>query len=179
MSLWVFIQTESPNLWPFLLVQPQLSFTFYHCFPGHFLLAFLPQWFCLTSNLFPLFLRGWLFLCVLHSLPRSSEHIAIWRCPQTQTFPQGKPSRLQFQCKTANIRVFFEAVLHFEPFKKQWWNRQSSWTIQGGRKCQGTEREFRLSRNSEDLGPDDCPYCKETGEPQSCRRSVLGGWFSE
>ena len=108
--------------------------------PGHFLLAFLPQWFCLTSNLFPLFLRGWLFLCVLHSLPRSSEHIAIWRCPQTQTFPQGKPSRLQFQCKTANIRVFFEAVLHFEPFKKQRWNRQSSWTIQGGRKCQGTER---------------------------------------
>ena len=122
------------------LVQPQLSFTFYHCFPGHFLLAFLPQWSCLTSNLFPLFLRGWLFLCVLHSLPRSSEHIAIWRCPQTQTFPQGKPSRLQLQCKTTNIGVFFEAVLHFEPFKKQRWNRQRSWTVQRGRKCQGTER---------------------------------------
>lgn len=55
-----------------------------------------------------------------------SDHAAIWHCPGIYKSPLGKPSRLQIKCRTPNIRVHFEAVLHIEPFKRQ----QGKWTEQ-------------------------------------------------
>lgn len=182
MSLWAFIQIESPNLWHFLLVQLQLSFTFYRCFPGHILLAFLPQWFCLTSNLFPLFLRGWLFLCVLHSrthchvlLNTLQSNVAHRHRHSPKGSRQGHNSSVRLRISESSLKLCSTLNL----------SRNSDGTDRAVEQFKEDEnaREQKDSSGSAEtqktLDQMTALIVKRQGKPKSCRRSVLGGWFSE